>query len=452
MAFWDKTYQYSSVRLFTFICVVLCLGMMPFASSSGYTSYVYTLGIFIAFNFMCDKDHREKNFAYFHFFLVLAFLVYFLQRVQLPHYMGLTGPEGGIGTDDVRYYAGLDVKITYTTDRMDIAMDNPYTNLLRIVYPFKIGNPIDIVIFNILGIAFMPYLTYKTARIFFDDERISFIAERLTLFCPFMMSIGLIIMRDVMCSSLILASFCCFAQKKYIPFALFTGLLAFLKFGFVVFLCVPMFAFLVYRENQKSMSQSTSRLKFLILSAIILAVFVIFILPNLATLTGGRLTSESLFRDSFLEYLEGANDESILVKLYALPVVIRIPALIVTFLVIPPLTFNIYSEHIFLIRSFLQNVMAPIYWWPLYLFFFKFLFSYRKLNAAAKTIFYILIFMALALGMISLQTRHKAALLPFFYIAISYSIVHLGRSRRFISLICLIFFIIAQIIYSYLHL
>lgn len=452
MAFWNIKVSKSAVRLFICISISLCIVMMPFASSSGYTSYAYTLIFFFAFNFLCDRDHWQKNLAYFHFFLVLAFFVYFLQRVQLPHYMGLTGPEGGVGTDDVRYYAGLDVAISYTTDRMDIAMDNPYTNLLRIVYPFKIGNPIDIVIFNILGIAFMPYLTYKTAKIFFDDNRISLLSERLVLFCPFMMSIGLIIMRDVMCSSLILASFCCFAQKKYIPFALFTGLLAFLKFGFVVFLCVPLFLYMIYRENQKTRDLATARIKYLIASIGILIFFIIFILPNLDALTGGRLTPESLFRDSFLEYLEGANDESILVKLYSLPVVIRIPALIVTFLVIPPLTFNIFNENIFIIRSFLQNVLAPIYWWPLYLFFFQFLFSYKKLTSAAKTIFYILILMALALGMISLQTRHKAALLPFFYIAISYAILNLGKSKRTMSVICLFVFIIAQIIYSYLHL
>lgn len=434
------------------VMVLTCMVMMAFASSSGYTAYAYTLAIFLIFNLFCDKEYRGKNFAYFHFYLILAFVMYFIQRMQLPNYMGLTGPEGSIGTDDVRYYAGLDVKISYSTDRMDIAELNTYTNLLKVIYPFKIGNPIDIIVFNLLGISFLPYLTYKTAFYFFKDKKIASQAGHLVLFCPFMMSVGLIIMRDVLCTSIILASFCCFASKRYIPFALFTGLLVYLKFGFVVFLGIPLFGFMVLRDNQRIRHVLPTKLKYFLLFIVFLAVFILFVVPNLATLTQGRLTPESLFRDSFLDYLEGANEDSILVKLYALPVAIRIPALIVTFLVIPPLTLNVYYGNVFIIKNLLQNVLAPIYWWPLYLFFFQFLFSYKKLNTPAKTIYYIIIILALALGMISLQTRHKAALLPFIYIAVSYSFQHLGNNNRFISFVSLLLFITAQIIYCSLHL
>lgn len=434
------------------IMILICMVMMAFASSSGYTAYAYTMLLFLVFNYFCDKDHWRKNIAYFHFYLILAFVMYFIHRMQLPNYMGLTGPEGGIGTDDVRYYAGLDVKITYSTERMDIAMNNPYTELLKIVYPFKVGNPIDIIIFNLLGISFLPFLTFKTAIAFFNNRKIALMAERLTLFCPFMMSIGLIIMRDVICATLILAAFCCFAWKKYIPFALFTGLLVYLKFGFVVFLGIPLFAYMVLRDNQKTRHIIPTKLKYFIFFIVFLAAFVVFIVPNLSTLTQGRMTPESMFRDSFLDYLEGANDDSILVKLYSLPVVIRIPALIITFLVIPPLTLNIFEGNIFIVKNLLQNVMAPIYWWPLYFYFFQFLFSYKKLNSPAKSIYYIIIFLALALGMISLQTRHKTALLPFMYIAISYSMVSLGKQHRFISVVFLLLFIAAQLVYCYLHL
>lgn len=434
------------------IMILICMVMMAFASSSGYTAYAYTMLLFLVFNYFCDKDHWRKNIAYFHFYLILAFVMYFIHRMQLPNYMGLTGPEGGIGTDDVRYYAGLDVKITYSTERMDIAMNNPYTELLKIVYPFKVGNPIDIIIFNLLGISFLPFLTFKTAIAFFNNRKIALMAERLTLFCPFMMSIGLIIMRDVICASLILAAFCCFASRRYIPFALFTGLLVYLKFGFVVFLGIPLFAYMIFRDSQKKRQAISTKFKFLFLFLIFIVLFAIFVVPNLAALTGGRMTPESMFRDSFIDYLEGANDDSILVKLYSLPVIIRIPALIITFLVIPPLTLNAYYGNIFIVKNLLQNILAPIYWWPLYLFFFQFLFSFRRLNAPAKTIFYIIILLALALGMISLQTRHKAALLPFFYISVSYSMISLGKNNRFISIIFLFLFIIAQLVYCYLHL
>lgn len=435
-----------------YILMTMCLILISIASPFGYQSYIYTFIIFIGINSFCQCEYRQRNFAYFHFYLIIALCMFFIHRYQLPNYMGLTGPEGGIGTDDVRYYAGLPgVSITYSTERMDIAESNPYTQLINYIYPFTVDNPVEIVIFNILGIAFLPYLTKRTADVLLGDSTVSAIAERLILFCPFMMSIGLIIMRDVICSSIILVAFVCFAKKKYVVSIVFIGLLAFLKFGFVVFLGVILMVYIVCQGLLKTHRKLSTKLKYVCFFIVCFVLFAIFVIPNLETITGGRLSSESLFRDSFLEYLEGANEGSILVKLYALPVIIRIPALIITFLVIPPLTFNIFYNGVFIPRAFFQNVLAPIYWWPLFLYFFSFLFSYRKLSIRAKSVFYIIVIMALALGMISLQTRHKAALLPFFYIAIAYSIKYKNNLFAVFPIICNALFIIAQLVYCYNH-
>lgn len=432
--------------------MAICLALIGIASPFGYQSYIYTFVIFWGFNFFCERECRQRNFAYFHFYLILALCMFFVHRYQLPNYMGLTGPEGGIGTDDVRYYAGLPrVSITYSTERMDIAENNPYTQLLSYIFPFIIHNPVEIVIFNILGIAFMPYLTRRAADILIGDSSVSIIAERLILFCPFMMSIGLIIMRDVVCTSIILGAFICFANKNYIFSIVFIGLLTFLKFGFVVFLGVVLMVHTVCRGLLKTHGRLSTRLKYIMLFVVLGILFIIFVIPNLEIITGGRLSAESLFRDSFLEYLEGANEGSMLVKLYALPIIIRIPALIITFLVIPPLTLNVFFNGIFIPRAFFQNVLAPIYWWPLFFYFFCFLFSYRKLSPKVKSVFYIIVIMALALGMISLQTRHKTALLPFFYIAIAYSMKYKRNLYTILPMVCSVLFIIAQFVYCYYH-
>lgn len=433
----------------------LTLLLIFFANPSGYISYAYTLWLFCVLNFFCQKESRKNNLAYFHIYIILAFAMYFIHRYQLPNYMGLTGPEGGIGTDDVRYYAGLpNVKLTYTTERMDIAENNPYTQLISKIYPFHINDPVEIVILNILGICFLPYLTRRTADILLGDRQVSTIAENLIAFCPFMLSIGLIIMRDIICTSIILVAFVCYAKKKYIPCVAFVGLLAFLKFGFVVFLGIIIACYYVGHGLENSRSKTLTQIKYILMFLAIVAAFSMFVVPILGDLTGGRITSDSLFRDSFLEYLEGANDGSILVKLYSLPVFVRIPALIVTFLIIPPLTLNIFFNGVFIPKNLLQNVMAPVFWWFLYYYLISFLLSYNKLSIKTKTIFWNIVLLALALGMISLQTRHKAVMIPFIYIATAYTMTNypLTKSKRVISILLLILFVITQIIYSYCHL
>ena len=82
-----------------------------------------------------------------------------------------------------------------------------------------------------------------------------------------------------------------------------------------------------------------------------------------------------------------------------------------------------------------------------------FITSYKQLTIKAKTIFWIIIILAMALGVISLQTRHKAVLIPFFYIAIAYIYgnISIYKNKKNVSLALLFPFIVAQLIYCYLH-
>lgn len=450
MTSFAKTKHYTS---FNILLILLLSVMIGLADPSGYIAYAYTVCIFLFFNYFCKKEYRGDNFALFNIYLIFALMMFFIHRYQLPNYMGLTGPEGGVGTDDVRYYAGLpNVQITYSTERMDIAENNPYTILLSWIYPFHIYNPVQIVILNIIGICFLPYLTHRTAEIIMDDKKVATIAQNLMTFCPFILSIGLIIMRDIICTSIILAAFVCFANKKYLIFLAFTGLLAFLKFGFVVFLVIILACYYVGHGLENTHNKRGSKSMYILMLTVFFALFVVLIMPRLGELTGGRITSDSLFRDSFLEYLEGANEGSILVKLYSLPIFLRIPALIVTFLIIPPLTLNIFYDGIFIPKNLLQNVFAPIFWWFLYYYFFMFCISIKKHTSKGKTLFWIIILLALALGMISLQTRHKAVLIPFMYIAMGYSMAYPYKKYSALLVLLTIVFIMAQLVYCVTHL
>lgn len=440
-----------SPRTSVAISVVVSLFLISFTALSGYQAYFYTLICFVLLDFLCEKESRMKNMLYFHFFLIVAVIMYLVQRDQFPAYMGLSGPPG-IGTDDVNYFGGLDVRIKYILERPDIAMENSYTPLISRLYLLKVFDPIDVIIFNLLGISFIPYLTKKVAYIFLQDKPIAELSEKLILTCPFMMSVGLIIMRDVICTSLILTSFICFVKRRFVLFIILLGMLSYLKFGFVVFLGVVISCYWVMKENLCLRNRALFFIKFLIVVCVLGAVFVLFVLPNLSVITGDRLSPESLFRESFIEYLQAANEDSFLVKVYDLPIVIRIPALIVSFLVMPPLAPVFMVDGRFVIGIFMNSILAPLYWCCLYKYFFNFMLSYRKLTIRAKGVMYTTLFLSLSLGMISLQYRHKVVLMPFIYMIIAYAMKTKNCRNPFLSLICISLFVFMNLLYFSLHL
>lgn len=442
------------------IIVVLCiidLIFICFFSLSGIISFLYTSFCFGFLNCFCEREKRTTNCIYFLVYILLALIYMTFNYIQMPEYMGLSGPSD-VGTDDVNYYAGLaDAPITYSTERWDIAEENTYSKLIRFLYPFKIIHPVDIIIFNILGIAFLPYLTNNISYVFFEDKRVSSISEKLVFYCPFLWSIGLIIMRDVISTSLIMVAYYCFLRKKYVSFILFAAVLAYLKLGFVVFLIVPIIIYYIsefvysWRRFFNSQADRTRVLKVIVLSFFVVFALVFYIIPNLDSITQGRLDGGSFFRTTFIDYLNDANDDSFLVKIYDLPIFIRLPALIVTFIVIPPLTMNFYIDGVFELRIFLQNVVAPVFWCFVFYYLFQFFLTYKFLASKGKVLFWIIILLALALGMVSLQTRHKAVLIPYLYMAIAYSMKYNKGKANIMSGIVIFLFVIIQFAFGFLR-
>ena len=58
-------------------------------------------------NFLFCKSDIRNNIATFLFYTIIAVILYSTHKIIIPDYLGLTGPEGGVGTDDCRYYAQL---------------------------------------------------------------------------------------------------------------------------------------------------------------------------------------------------------------------------------------------------------------------------------------------------------------------------------------------------------
>lgn len=390
-------------------------------NNNGIISYLWTLFLFLIINFFVDKHWRFRNFVVFHLFVFAALVVYIINLLQFPMQQGLTGGEGSITDDTAYYFASSDTIFGGQVSGVADA-ETPYVILMRFLYPFKIIDPINLIILNILlGLAFLPYLTAKISEHFFQSQHVCRSAFWLIAFCPFCWSCGLIIMRDVPSLVFILWAFLLFVKRKYVWMVIPLGLLLWIKFGFIVFLFVPIACYIYFQTGRHL---TKKKVWFVIAALFLLVILFVVVLPNLSLITGGRLEDGNLFRDTFLDFLANANEQSLLIQIYQMPIVIRVPLLIAAFITMP-----MFAIPVGVIEP--RAILTFVY--TMYIMFlcgyaFRFLFSRLKLLSNARMLLWIVLFQALALGMISLQIRHKVILMPFIYMIVSYGMNRLPNS------------------------
>lgn len=420
--------------------------MLTMVDYSSVLSYFYTLALLFLINRFVIKEKPQKIFIHFHYYLLFAVAVFAINRFLVPNYIGLTGPAV-IGTDDTRYYAELvEGNIPYS---ISYGYSNPlnFTLFLKTLYIFPILSPLNIVIFNLLGIVFLPSLVNRFTMLMIGDDKIAKRAEILMLICPFITYYGCIIMRDIWVVSLAILALCYYIEKRYIALALSILLIIFIRFGSLAFLGVALIV--IYRDKLYRLFKSrwSGRLV-LIFSLIGVVAAFIFALPYLQEFTGGKL-EDGLFRSSFILKLNELDSSATVIKLMLLPIPLNIVALTSFFFLLPFLSFELYHNGVFLLTALINKVFAPIFffflWRPIgraMLYCFK--------DARIRSLVYIALLFSFCLGTISLQYRHKAVLMPILCIlaAIGYAIP--SSKYKILSSIFAISIIAVQLIFMLL--
>lgn len=325
--------------------------------------------------------------------------------------MGLSGPEGGIGTDDIRYFERVvDVPIKVKSTEY-LGPDFPFTTFLNIVYPFKIIDPLNIVIFNILGTTFLPSLTYIFCNQITNNSIISKKASSLILFCPAVWSNGLILMRDIWTVSLTIIIFILTIDKKYFLSIFPLVFLAYIRFGSVFFAILGVIIILYFQYFKKNKNR-----KFVFWSGICLIIISFFLLLNiLIQLTAGKIEA-SFFRETFVNALIRDDADGILTRIAQLPVEIRTPLLFLFFYFTPFVKFKFFTLGVFNIRLILDTLFTGFWLIFIWKYIFKTIYLSFSKNAKYKLLTWISILLALGLGTVSLQVRHKVVMYPIFAI------------------------------------
>lgn len=426
------------------ILAVCSMAILAMVDATSIFSYLYTLFFFSLFNkYLCKS--AANNIWYLHFYLLVAISLFIIHRFLMPDYLGMTGPEGGIGTDDCRYYAQLkDGQVKYPI-LFNLNETFPFTFFLKTIYPFEINTPLNIIIPNLLGIVYLPYYVRMLAYSLLRDSKVATYAEKLILFCPFTTYYGCIIMRDMWIATLVIATLYYFSKKNYLLLIVFSALVCYIRFGSVVFIGTGVIVILREKIYTSIRSRNIGRFVFLI-SIIISVVVFILLFPYLQEISGGKLEN-GVFRESFYAILQATDSDSLILRLIELPIPFNFIALTCFFFFLPFLSLSLYTFNTFNACSLFCTLFTPIFFFFIWRFIIQAILQniIPKNKFQVRTLIYIALIYALCLGTVSLQARHKTVLMPILCILAAYGICHEKDGKTWLSKILATIVIVIQL-------
>lgn len=425
--------KYLSRELVYSLAVVPILALVD---STSIFSYYYALTIIVTINILVKNSDWNKTLFHYHYYLFWGIIVFLSNKYQLPAYIGTTGPEG-IGTDDYTFYGQIvEGEVPYLME-VPAEYKYPFSIFLQAVYPFHIYTPLNVVLFNIVFASYMPYFTGKLAEFFFNDPHITNIAQIMVLLCPMTTLYGVIIIRDLLVTTLVLASIFYYLNKNYISVIICVALVFFIRFGSISFIAA---SFLVIYIIQNANS-GWGWIKTVTVFSIFIITFLLF-LPTLQEYSDGKL-SANLIRAVDGEYYEGSTIASIV----SLPFPINIILSSLFYAFAPLLGFPSLHNGVFVIINFFNATLTPIYFMIIAPFLFNPFFEQHK-STSLKISIYLLLTFLVVLGTVSLQIRHKNIIFPVMSIIAAYGFIRFNKKNAFPTKVLMVITVITEISYA----
>jgi hypothetical protein len=376
----------------------------------------------------------------FSIYSIITILLYLYCYVSIPDSNGFSFLLQGLGTDDHIYYSqatGFNVARRFVPEILPFSYILKIPSYLSLTYP---PNILNLLFFNLIMLVFLPIFTSEFAYVIFKNIRIKHISFVLTAFCPFFISNGVVLMRDIWIPSLLMISLYLLSRNLYffsfLPILLSTyirlgsGVLAFLIFNLFTL-------YFLNREKKKNFKKT-----FLFILIFISAFFISNI--TVEYLSSNSIEFNSFIREEFYEKTLESGNSSVGLKIMNMPMLIRIPGLFIYFLLNPLPDFRDITEYymnprIILYFSFGFLNIFYIGW------FLQGFIKIIKKNELLKNIFLIsIIILVLGISNLSLQIRHKVIFMPFYYIVVAYGYLNKCKFGKIVSF----FYIFIIVVYT----
>lgn len=375
-----------------------------------------------------EEFHGEIIFL---FYCAGALVLYLAQLGTYPAYQGFSGGLG-IGTDDSHFYSQVarGLPWDFPVRRGYDLVTHPFSHFLSFLtrpfsWIFPRSHPLEFLYLNALAISLLPPLTAGLARHLFRDERVTRGAYLMTLFCPFILANGLILMRDGWMAMLFTGGLYFTLKRRWLPLAVFVGVALFLRMQTgLMLLGNAIVLSVMFRHVDESTGAWNApggmfrtvmgTLPFALVG--IVAVLLMF----------GVGWSEKVFRGDFLEGLlrvRAAADSgtSTFYMISQLPWFFRIPLAVLFYLGSPFFSYqSLFVRDLWIPRAFMFNTYALAF--PVYAGFFTLgvLKAFTRKHVVALFLLAILLLDLASISQASMQLRHKIPLMPIFYLLVAF--------------------------------
>lgn len=439
--------------VFAFLITVLLIMLINITSLISFILFLLiSVGIY---RLLFNRDIK-KVIGLFVFYSLIAIVLFLLQYATYPEYKGFSGPPGGIGTDDSKYFHEAVYSIPVNPFLVETRYNlHPFSKILRIIVkilPLKDIHLLDLLFFNILGVSFIPIFTSRVAYKLTEEKRVADLAYKFSMICPIIMVNGLILVRDGWTAVLFIGAIYFFLSNRYILLASVSTILFYIRIASGIQLMIVLSLFFYYKLRSYKVGYAKKALVFLAGIVVFLSISIIFfpIVSEYATKT--RITENIFFREYFVKghiakgvALRGGT--STFYTIYNQPVYLRIPLSFVYFLGSPFLSIkNLTFNGIYIPRVFLSQLFVV-----LFLFYFKYLmqaivYIWKRKQLAINIVIIAFSLLLLMLSQMSLQLRHKTMIMPLFYILVAYGFYNKTKLGKVLGIGGAIFLIFVQLI------
>lgn len=394
-----------------------------------FISFIYSLVVLGILQQIIFRKLSNRIYLTYIFYVSLAIIYYSLNLSILPEFKGFTGGFR-VGTDDCRFFSQIvDVKFNLPNHCYALTQKHLFSVFIDFVFPFKVYHPLQIIIFNVIGITFIPFLGEKIYFYFFrsenDKQKVVFY---LLLLSPTILANGLIFMREGWTVQFFLIFiYCLLYGKNKIMLLVSFVLLILLRPSFIVF---PVLFYLLNKYYGK---------KNFYLRIFFSTIAVIPIFGYILNVSEGINILEGIIRLGYIDsFLSEFGEKSIFFKIMKLPFPINTIISFVFFFLSPFLILNFYYYDAFIIRNVFSLVEAIIMLILTPVSLVNIFNNWHSSNKNNKKLLLIVCVSIFILAIFSLQFRHKIIILPLLYMLLIHNFNLKKGYLLFISIYLLI--------------
>lgn len=418
---------------------------------------------FLVHRFLFKGRGEFDGMAIFVFYSWAALILFLAQLWAYPEYCGFSGPGFGIGTDDSFFYSQVARGLPWDFPVRQAYLLNihPYSVFLRtagapLSLVFSSTHPLDFLYFNTFGLSLLPLLTAGMATALFREVKTTRVAFWTVLLCPFIMSNGIILMRDGWVATMFAGALWCCLQRRWLIMLVFLAGALYLRLASGIMLVGSLLVLGPIYFSSSSESGEWYRPDGLLRLVFPVAVVGLVLTVGVSLYLGFNRWDEA-FRSDFLNTTlrnSAAQDSgtSTFYRLSLLPWPLRVPLALVFYLGSPFLSLkSLYMREMLIPRAFMTNAFALAF--PFYAAFFTsgVLRAFKSRHVGALALLGVLIFEMVLVSQASMQLRHKIPLMPLFYIMVGYGVSNTNARHRSIGWVAVVFVVAADVLVLFMQ-